>query len=304
MLPIIITHGHPHNNIYSNVNIQDYLKDSSPLHCAACNNDAEAIANIIASCDKDAGRQWLDSHGYTAAELAHLLGRHTLAIILGMPAKEAIKVVTSNRHTLQRYDPLRLLATLGFAYTPTLRFSSPEQWLELLKLAPYSWRRGSLGNTLIIRGESYRSLIMEGWIANLTVVWINKHIGYGVINNRQLASGDYIGTYTGEIRQIARLFPQLNAYCVHYPTRWWSQHYYVIDAHLYGNELRYVNHSNTPNVQAAWAYDRGLLHLIFFAKEGIPRGSHLTIDYGSDFWQHRSNALPIPPDHSLHHPPL
>lgn len=262
-----------------------YISEAPPLHAFVCRNDIEGAKAFIDSCGSSCHNDDLvDTYDYTALELAHFLGREHFALLFSGREPPVFKIVERGQHTVHRYTPAELLRVRGVIYTPTLYFTDLATWLEMLEEPPWIWTQSYLGREMRKRGEEYGARITSGWIANMTVVWLGEPIGYGVITNRNLAPGDYIGTYTGAVRRIKRSYPNLNAYCTHYPTRWWSHHYYVIDAQLHGNEMRYINHSDTPNLTAMWAVDRGLMHLLFFADEEIPRGEQLTIDYGADFW--------------------
>ena len=71
------------------------------------------------------------------------------------------------------------------------------------------------------------------------------------------------------------------------PTKFWSLQYFVMDAQNAGNELRFANHSDTPNIRPFCLIDRGLVHIGFFALRQIEVGEELTFDYGRAYWKYR-----------------
>ena len=125
------------------------------------------------------------------------------------------------------------------------------------------------------------------FVANVSIRWIDDDVGYGVFAEEDFEAGTYIGEYTGQVRTLNRWRPDSNAYCLQYPTRLFSWKYFIIDAFKEGNETRFINHNDVPNLQLSCAVDRGLSHLIFFTNRKVKKGEELTFDYGPDFWRHR-----------------
>lgn len=256
----------------------DYLEnfiETSSLHRAVIDDDVERLRDII---EQLGDTQIYDQLGYTPLELAYMLGRDDCVELLETNILGPFKVLHEGEKVLHKYSKDELLLAMGVVYSPTLGFRSVESIVEVMEECP----------------EEIKENVWEKRDpTNITVVWVNEDIGYGVITNRHLQVGDFIGEYTGDVRRVSRLYPQINAYCVEYPTRsrWLGRKRFIIDAQHCGTLLRYVNHSNDPNLEGKWVYDRGLLHLLFYAKKEVPRGFELTIDYGTAFWQHRKRPI-------------
>jgi Proteins containing SET domain len=140
----------------------------------------------------------------------------------------------------------------------------------------YSWWR------------SFSPQLSQGTTTPLLIKWISDEMGYGAFAETDLALGDFAGEYTGLVRPLFRRRPDHNPYCFHYPTRLWSFNYYVVDALREGNLMRFVNHSNKPNLLPLCMVNNGILHLVFVASQHIPKGTELVFDYGKDFWIHRT----------------
>ncbi len=216
---------------------------------------------------------------FTQTEQNLLLGKTEKVI-----TPPLLKVVPEGSHIHTNYSPGTFLEKMGVAYCPTLRFANTSILKRVVKACPKLYRTNEE------LGERFQKRIFAGETVNTTVVWVNEELRYSLITNRNLQKDDWIGTYTGLVRPINRITPVINGYCVLYPTKWYSRNLFVIDARFHANFLRYVNHSDTPNLYAQWALDRGLLHLLFFAADTIPRGAHLTINYGEAYWRYRKKS--------------
>jgi uncharacterized protein len=176
----------------------------------------------------------------------------------------------------------------GIKYLAHLRFDSDQSFKKVICNCPLILKYMSWGEENRALGFLYRPQIALGTVADTVICWIDPKIGYGLFAGQDLEEGAFVGEYTGLVRHLDRLHPDYNAYCFHYPTRFFSWNYYVIDASQEGNETRFINHSDVPNLRPICLVDRNLLHLVFLASQPISKGSELTFNYGTDFWQHRT----------------
>ena len=58
-----------------------------------------------------------------------------------------------------------------------------------------------------------------------------------------------------------------------------------INGRLEGNEMRFVNHGNTPNVEVEHTLHKGQWVLFFTAKQDIQADEQLLISYGEEYWK-------------------
>lgn len=207
---------------------------------------------------------------FTALELAKLLGRKKCQEILeGHPLLN----LKNEREFEKRFY---------VTYRQFLRFPSYEIMKEIIRDCPYlfrlEWLWGGAGQLEFDCKEK----MLLGTFAKTYVQWINSYMGYGLFAGIDLPERTFIGEYTGVVRKINRIHPQLNGYCFHYPTKAWSSNHFVIDALYEGNLTRFINHSEKPNLQPLWIHDRGIRHLIFLSKCSIAKGTELTFNYGGD----------------------
>lgn len=229
--------------------------------------------------------------GYTPLEWAYLLGRSKAAGILETRTPKLLKIDLGDG--LKKIDPSEFSHFFEAHYYPHLHFKTPQFLHQKLREAPLLISYTPVGYGVRKDGKKYRQEIATGYVADTVIRWIDEEIGYGLFAGVDFREGDYIGEYTGNVRQVKRLYKDLNSYCFHYPTRWFSWNYTVIDSIDQGNETRFINHSEMPNLQPRWLYDRGLMHLVFIAAKFIPKGTQLTFNYGKDFWETRPGGTRI-----------
>jgi uncharacterized protein len=168
-------------------------------------------------------------------------------------------------------------------YTPELRFSS----YALAK----SVERYFVGKSTMEQrwlGVYYAKEIAEGITCPLQVVRVCEQIGDGVLSTGPLRAHAFVAEYVGVVRRRCVLRDRKNDYCFDYAGSPW-----VIDAELYGNSTRFINHSDRPNLEPVAAYAGGVMHIILRAKQEIAAGEQLSYDYGDLYWKRREAPLPL-----------
>lgn len=230
-----------------------------------------------------------NAYGYTPLEWAYLLGKSKAAGILETRTPKMLKIDLGEG--VKKITPSEFPHFFETAYYPHLQFDTPKFLIQKLHAAPWLIVNTPVGYKVRQDGVTYRQELTTGYVADTVIKWIDEEIGYGLFAGIDFFSDTYIAEYTGKVRQIDRLHKDLNSYCFHYPTRFFSWNYTVIDSINQGNETRFINHSDTPNLQPRWIYDRGLMHLVFFTARFIPKGTQLTFNYGKDFWKNRAGKI-------------
>lgn len=173
-------------------------------------------------------------------------------------------------------------------YISYLHFPTPKFRAEAIKRCPILLR-SSLGDDNRELGTRFEDELDGGYVAPVCIQWINDDIGHGVFAKQFLPKGSFVGEFTGCVRRLYRLSSDHNAYCFHFPTRFFSWKYTVIDASKMGNETRFINHSDSPNLQPLCLIDEeSLLHICFVTAKDVKRNEELTYNYGADFWRNRS----------------
>lgn len=255
----------------------------TPLHQAVIEDDQELVAQLKTS----EWRSHWDEYGFTPLELAQLLGRRKCQDILLHANARTIKVEIKGANSSAILTIPEFEKTFNIVYRFFLTFPSYSLLKEIIHNCPYLLRLEQLILSRDEREAFYQAQLSKGVIAETCIQWINPVLEYGLFAAADLPRNSFIGEYTGVVRRIDPQNPDLNAYCFHYPTRFWSFKYFVIDALHEGNHLRFINHSDQPNLQPLWLANRGVLHLIFVTNRFITKGTELTFNYGPDYWMRR-----------------
>lgn len=254
-----------------------------PLHQAVLDNDSKAIK--LLSQDPTA-LEIRDHLGFDALEIAQFLGNDEACHLLLQTPPRRIVVVSQDkkRHSLstQQYDDL-----FKVRYSPFLRFNDYASLKKVVGNCPWTIAHSFLGKENRELAQTFLMQLLMAHRTPISIRWINIVLGYGLFSDIDLEAGKFVIEFTGLVRQLSRRNRDQNAYCFHYPTRFWSWNYYAIDAQEIGNEARFINHSDHPNLQPVCVCHRRLLHTIFITKRAIKADEQLTYDYGQDFWQKR-----------------
>jgi hypothetical protein len=204
-----------------------------------------------------------------------------------------LKVITRDGETHEVHDPAELEKIFGIRFLNELAFSDPKLKSNVLKRCDKALRKEWITPRQKWLGHFYAEGLHGKIALDLTIKWIDASIGYGVFTNTDIPAQAYIGEYTGILRK-RRLFGRWkNHYCFDYNIGEGRRSGYVIDAEKSSNHTRFINHSDTPNLEPAAVYSDGLLHVIVFAIRPIPAGEQLCYDYGEDYWKKRTTPVPI-----------
>ncbi|KAK6043402.1 SET domain protein [Cooperia oncophora] len=111
---------------------------------------------------------------------------------------------------------------------------------------------------------------------------------------RNIRRGAFIGEYTGELLSDAETARPERTDTYFFETRV-GEELYTVDARLYGNFTRFINHSCRPNAtvgMVVWeAQPEQLSHICIFATENIQKGMEITISYGQSWWDAKVGNL-------------
>lgn len=235
-------------------------------------------------------RDFPDRFGFTALEIAQYLGKYEAMRQLGGKLPCVFKALPNGAKKAVELSFEGFEKAFGIRYRPFLTFDSYAAFTRVLQQCPYILLSRYLASENYAWGQKYHSEISSGATAAMIIQWIDPTLGYGAFAAEDLFSGEFIGEYTGIVRQLYRRHPNHNPYCFHYPTKLWSLNYFTIDSMKEGNLTRFINHSTQPNLQPLCTVDRGLLHLVLVANREIKKGEQLTFDYGEDYWLKRKSA--------------
>lgn len=176
---------------------------------------------------------------------------------------------------------------MEIAFIPQLDFDFPTLH-DICKRSQKLHRKGALSREQLWLGQYFRTEILSGFcVSGLAICWIDPVIGWGVFADRDFKEMEFIAEYAGVLRRRHPRADRKNAYCFEYLVAGGVKSPYAIDAREQGGIARFINHSATPNLASALATVDHIPHILFIAKEPIPKGAQLSYDYGPGYWSLR-----------------
>lgn len=256
----------------------------TPLHRAVIEDNYLDLADKVLV---DTWRAIPDQLGFTALEIAQFLGKNEAVKLLGGKFPDRLKLQPNGMRMPIEFSLEGFEKALRFQYRPFLTFSSYSFFKQIVHHCPYILRSRTLACDNYQWTQTYQQELKNGKMCAIDIKWIDTVWGYGAFAAEDLPKGTFVGEYTGHVRQLFRNHPDHNPYCFHYPTKFWSLKYLVVDSLNAGNLTRFINHSNHPNLQPICLVDRNLLHQVFISRCLIRQGEQLTFNYGEDYWAKR-----------------
>lgn len=255
-----------------------------PLHLAIIHDDMQAVSLL---CHSEEAKRRKNGLGFTALEFAKLLGKYEFVKLLQPDETRTIAMQLKGSDHCRKYTVAEFEKIFRVSYIEANVFFTPTFLSQVIRDCPWLLEHTVFGSEHRRLGSSLRTKVSQGFMEDVSVRWIDDNMGYGLFAERDFARESYIGEYVGIVRKIKRFSPEGNEYCLHYPSRFFSYNYYCIDAKAAGNETRFINHSETPNLQPVCIIDRNLVHIAFFTTRPIAKGEELCFNYGKSFWRTR-----------------
>jgi len=171
-----------------------------------------------------------------------------------------------------------------------LEFTHEKLEQEVRALCAKALRKGWISPKQKWLGTYYARELSSGYTEDLDIIWISEEMGYGVFAKKDLKPYTYIGEYTGIVYKRRFRRAQNSYYCFDYAFQEEKRSPYSIDAYRAGNITRYINHSDTPNVESVSVFHEGLLHIILRTIHPVAQGAQLVYDYGEEYWKKRKDT--------------
>lgn len=144
----------------------------------------------------------------------------------------------------------------------------------------------------IWRGQYYKKEIESGPVSDVILRWIDASLGWGVFAARSFRAKEFVAEYTGVLRKWKKSDAK-NGYCFEYVYESGRPTSFVIDAREKAGIARYINHSETGNLEPKLATFGWLTHVILVTKRPIEKGEQLSYHYGPAYWAKRPPPIPL-----------
>ncbi|ETK91530.1 hypothetical protein L917_04770 [Phytophthora nicotianae] len=106
----------------------------------------------------------------------------------------------------------------------------------------------------------------------------------GLFAAENLACNEFLGEYTGVIKVGVSEMNEFDPYGISYPSVYEGGDLYV-SASEYGNIIRCINHSATPNARFVPMVHNGILRIFCFVLQDIKQGDQIFVNYGPSYWK-------------------
>lgn len=225
--------------------------------------------------------------GFSALDLCYFLDKQKALEIVDPQFDKVFKVLPSHEEKLREFNIDQFEEFFSVRYISQLKFSSYVDFSKIVRSCPRSVKNGNSGSFMRDLYQQHKEKLKKGFVVDSTIKWIDETMGYGLFTNHTIEEGDLVGEYCGEMQLKSLLFNGYGEYCFRYPRFSMGIQYYTLNGEKAGNEMRFANHSYTPNMQPTASLENGLSHTLFLAKKKIVTGEQLTYDYGEDYWARR-----------------
>lgn len=256
-------------------------EQNNPLHEAVLENDAAKFQEHV---QKRELFSQTNAMGFTPLDLAKCFNRSHFFSSLSQ--KCTIPPFEKDGQVFH-FSEKELEDNLGITYLHHVEFYhlSALQWV--VKRCQRALQEKSITKEQKWLGSYFQKEISSLYVPPLVIRWIDSTIGWGVFAGKTFTSKDYIGEYVGYFRKRKKRIDQKNSYCFEYFIGESEETPFTIDAKDKGNFTRFINHSSKPNCDPMMIYSGGIMRVIIYANQTIPKGTQLTYDYGPDYWAKR-----------------
>lgn len=186
-----------------------------------------------------------------------------------------------NEHNFRQKNQA-LFQKLGIIYLKNIQIISPAiQGLQARHTDRY------LRNSLQYDNleKKHQRQIARGYIAPISVRFIDDKIGYGVFAEADIVQDQFVGEYTGQVMDLKDIKDTKYTwgYLVGHD-KYGQPINTSLDAGFAGNEMRFVNHDYQPNVKMQYIPQDDKWHVCYVAIKPIKKGEQLLVDYGKRYW--------------------
>ena len=213
----------------------------------------------------------------------HFLKKRTLSKTVKIKLEEEGNVKLLTKEEFEKKFEIELLQGLYFNQLKDLE--------KIVKNCLQAWKIANISALERWLGAYLEEELANGTFGPVYLKWISPYKGYGLFADKDLPKDTYIGEYAGLVRKHKKRLDEANAYCFEYPVYFNDKTPFTIDAKEEGNLLRFINHSDKPNLALKPVYSQSIMHIILRTKEVVAKGTELTYDYGPTYWKKRPKPV-------------
>lgn len=257
------------------------------LHIALLENRLDQLEDLIGyGHSVSVANRW----GMTPIDLAYFLGRKDfLPLLRPYKEEESMSVYRNSDQKIHEIPLKDFEKKLEIECIEHLEFEHPDYLRWVVAKCQRQLRRQNTRKMNRWTLALHQKGILNPRSDHIYIRYIDHRMGYGVFAKKDLPALTYIGEYTGVVTRRHPKKTRLNDYVFGYLAGPKNTPF-IIDARKKGNFTRFINHSESPNMNSRWVIVKGVTRIIVFTNAFIPKGTQLTYDYGKYYW--RSRAAP------------
>jgi hypothetical protein len=218
-----------------------------------------------------------------------LLFVSVLAFSIMLDAKTYKNVDSKFKKYTTHKQKKELFKNVGCNYSNIMKIDSA---LELIP--PYQTQYFKDNKEIILElSEKYKNDVEKRILAQMYLEFISPVVGYGIKAAKPIKAGDFIGVYTGLLRNLFWNDPNFKEdvdYAWYYTVSDKNDENMIVDGKYEGNELRFINHANNPNTKRIDVIVDNIFYICYVATKDIAKDEELTVSYGDGYWSSRGVA--------------
>lgn len=169
-------------------------------------------------------------------------------------------------------------------YTPVLSFENAWTKHKIEKTCENIHRDKNTVSEEAWWGSFYGKELDNPTVAPVYIAWVDEVKHWGLFAREPIPQYAFIGEYAGKVQLVSIFFKNLTPYCFHYPLPLQSWLWFTINPARYGNETRFMNHSEESNCSSYVLFHKGIYRVGICADRDIGKDEELTFNYGKTVW--------------------
>lgn len=182
-------------------------------------------------------------------------------------------------------SPAEFEELTGVCYTARVVIPTVGLLHQAERIDHRAFQRGYFDSTRKWLAAYHREMLEENHPPPLYIKWLGSSVGYGVFARVALPPHHPIGCYTGILLRRDLLSLHVSDYSFRYPTERVSLCPLMVDAEWMGNETRFINHSDHPNLETIGLPAHPIAQILLRTRCAISAHTQLTLDYGARYWR-------------------
>lgn len=182
----------------------------------------------------------------------------------------------------------------SFEYTKRLIFLHEKDFRDSLFLVDSDIEASEENRRYFEEDEKLKYKLEAGLChPHICILYVNEHVGHGLFATETIAIGTFIGEYVGLVKRVSPNETKgtpASAYSASYGTDGSTE----INAYEYGNIIRFINHSDTPNCSFRNVIIDDMQHILVMTEIEVLSGQQLFVSYGGSYWHaHATPSIDI-----------